>query len=88
MVACAILSVVANDFTENDPRFTAHKMPSALATETLLDIIASADLLQKAILLDNPVEQQKKIIETGMAQCETYFDLMAEAARHARVLKP
>ncbi|MNU01486.1 hypothetical protein D3C72_2449080 [compost metagenome] len=63
-------------------------MPSAMATETLLDIITSADLLQKAILHDNPVEQQQKIIETAKAQFEAYLDLMAEAARLTRALKP
>ena len=81
-----IISSVANDST--DPRFTAHKMPSAMATETLLDIISSADLLQKSILYDNPVEQQLKIIETAKAQFEAYLDLMAEAARLARAIKP
>ena len=86
MLTCAILTPVASDDT--DPRFKAHKMPAAMATETLLDVISSADLLQKAILADSPIEQQQKIIETAKAQFEAYLDLMAEAARHARVLKP
>lgn len=85
---CAIVAPVTDDFTSDDPRFTAHKMPSAMATETLLDVITSADLLQKAILHDNPIEQQMKIIETAKAQFESYLDLMAQAARHARALKP
>lgn len=86
MHACGIFSPMSG--TSDDPRFTAHKMPSAMATETLLDIITSADLLQKAILHDNPVEQQQKIIETAKAQFEAYLDLMAEAARLTRALKP
>jgi hypothetical protein len=46
MRACGIFTPMSG--TSDDPRFTAHKMPSAMATETLLDIITSADLLQKA----------------------------------------
>lgn len=88
MLTCAILPLVPDDFTRDDPRFTAHKMPMAMATETLQDIISSADALQKAIIADFPLEQQRKIREVAMAQAESYLDLMAEAARHARVLKP
>ena len=88
MLTCAILPLVSDDFTRDDPRFTAHKMPMAMATETLQDIISSADALQKAIIADFPLEQQRKIREVAMAQAESYLDLMAEAARHARVLKP
>ena len=87
-MTCAILTLVSDDFTRDDPRFTAHKMPMAMATETLQDIISSADALQKAIIADFPLEQQRKIREVAMAQAESYLDLMAEAARHARVLKP
>lgn len=87
-MTCGILPLVSDDFTRDDPRFTAHKMPMAMATETLQDIISSADALQKAIIADFPLEQQRKIREVAMAQAESYLDLMAEAARHARVLKP
>lgn len=83
----AIIQPMASN-PSDDPRFTAHKMPAAMATETLLDVINSADLLQKSILLDSPIEQQQKIIDAARAQFEAYLDLMAEAARHARALKP
>ena len=87
-MTCETVSPVTDRMDHDDPRLTAHKMPAAMATETLLDIIGSADLLQKSIINDNPVEQQQKIIEVARAQFESYLDLMAEAARHARVLKP
>lgn len=88
MLTCVILPTVANDFTSDDPRFTAHKMPQAMATEALLDIINSADLLQKSIIFDNDIAQQLKIIEVARAQFESYLDLMAEAAHCARAIKP
>lgn len=88
MRTCETVPAVTDRMDQDDPRLTAHKMPGAMATETLLDIISSADLLQKSIINDNPVEQQQKIIEVARAQFESYLDLMAEAARHARVLKP
>lgn len=87
-MTCATVPAVTRRLDHDDPRIDAHKMPAAMATETLMDIIASADLLQKAILLDNPIEQQQKIIEMAKSQFEAYLDLMAEAAHHARALKP
>lgn len=86
MHACATVATMSE--RSDDPSLTAHRMPMAMATETLLDIVDSADLLQKAIINDNPIEQQQKIIETAKAQFEAYLDLMAEAARHTRALKP
>ena len=87
-MTCAILALVSDDFTRDDPRFTAHKMPMAMATETLQDIISSAHALQSAIIADVTLEQQQKIREVAMAQAESYLDLMAEAARHVRAIKP
>ena len=88
MRACDIIPPVPKYIDPEDPRVTAHKMPAAMATETLLDIVTTADLLQDAILMDSPIEQQQKLIETARAQFESYLDLMAQAARHARALKP
>jgi len=87
-VTYATVQIVTRRIDADDPRLNAHKMPMAMATETLQDIISSADALQKAILDDAPLEQQQKIREVAMAQAESYLDLMAEAARHARALKP
>jgi 2-C-methyl-D-erythritol 4-phosphate cytidylyltransferase len=88
MHTCVIVPPVTNYIDPEDPRATAHQMPMAMATETLQDIISSADLLQKAIIDDASHAEQAKIREIGIAQCESYFDLMAEAARHSRALKP
>ena len=87
-MTCATVQIVTRRIAHDDPRLNAHKMPMAMATETLQDIISSADALQKSILGDAPIEQQQKIREVAMAQAESYLDLMAEAARHARALKP
>lgn len=87
-MTCATVQIVTRRIAHDDPRLNAHKMPLALATETLQDIISSADALQQAILVDAPLERQQKIREVAMAQAESYLDLMAEAARHARALKP
>lgn len=87
-MTCATVQIVTRRIDADDPRLTAHRMPMALATETLQDIISSADALQQAILVDAPIERQQKIREVAMAQAESYLDLMAEAARHARALKP
>lgn len=72
----------------SDPRFTAHRMPMEMATETLRDLIDSGDALQQAILTDQPLAEQQRLREIGMAQAESYFDLMAEAATNARAIKP
>lgn len=88
MLSCATVSAVTRRIDKDDPRLTAPDMAARMATETLLDIITSADLLTKAILNDNPIEQQQKIIEVARAQFEAYLDLMSQAAHHARTLKP
>lgn len=87
-MTCVTVPAMNRRIAADDPRLNAHKMPMALATETLQDIISSADALQKAILDDATIEQQQKIREVAMAQAESYLDLMAQAARHARALKP
>lgn len=88
MLTCATFPAVTRRIDPDDPRLTAPDMAARMATETLLDVVTSADLLTKAILNDNPIEQQQKIIEVARAQFEAYLDLMAEAAHHARALKP
>lgn len=88
MLTCATVQSVTRRIDKDDPRATAPDMAARMATEILLDIVTSADLLTKAIIRDNPVEQQQKIIEVARAQFEAYLDLMAQAAHHARALKP
>jgi hypothetical protein len=88
MLTCATVPAVTRRIDHDDPSPTAPDMAARMATETLLDIVTSADLLTKAIIHDNPIEQQQKIIEVARAQFEAYLDLMAQAAHHARALKP
>ena len=88
MLTCATVPAVTRRIDNDDPSLTAPDMAARMATETLLDIVTSADLLTKAIINDNPIEQQQKIIEVARAQFEAYLDLMAQAAHHARALKP
>lgn len=87
-MTCATVPAVTRRIDKDDPRATAPDMAARMATETLMDIVGSADLLQKSIINNNPIEQQQKIIEVARAQFEAYLDLMAEAAHHARALKP
>ena len=87
-MTCATVPAVTRRIDKDDPRVTAPDMAARMATETLLDIVTSADLLTKAIIHNNPVDQQQKIIEVARAQFEAYLDLMAQAAHHARALKP
>lgn len=87
-MTCATVPAVTRRIDNDDPSLTAPDMAARMATETLLDIVTSADLLTKAIIHDNPIEQQQKIIEVARAQFEAYLDLMAQAAHHARALKP
>lgn len=88
MLTCATVPAVTRRIDNDDPSLTAPDMAARMATETLMDIVGSTDLLQKSIIHDNPIEQQQKIIEVARAQFEAYLDLMMEAARHARALKP
>lgn len=88
MLTCATVPAVTRRIDNDDPSLSAPDMAARMATETLLDIVTSADLLTKAIIHDNPIEQQQKIIEVARAQFEAYLDLMAQAAHHARALKP
>lgn len=88
MLTCATVPAVTRRIDNDDPSLTAPDMAARMATETLLDIVTSADLLTKAIIYDNSIEQQQKIIEVARAQFEAYLDLMAQSAHHARALKP
>lgn len=73
---------------KSDPSLTAHRMPMELATETIHDMIDSADKLMNSIIDGEPAEAQQKIRDVALAQFEAYLDLMAQAATHARALKP
>lgn len=85
-MTCAMLLPVSDQ--PSDPRFTAHRMPMAMAHEALSDMIDSGAALLEAITTDQPQEERLRLRQIGLAQAETYFDLMAEAATHARAIKP
>lgn len=84
-MSCGILSAVSDT---PDPRLTAHRMPMALANETFSDMITSAELLQKAVINDQPETERQRLRDTAKAQFEVYLDLMEMAAVHVRALKP
>lgn len=71
-----------------DKRPAAHKMPMAMAHDVILDIVTTADLMQKAIYTGAPAAEVERIREAGRSQFEAYMDLMAQAATHVRALKP
>jgi hypothetical protein len=85
MNACVILQPVSD---APNPRLTAHRMPMALANETFSDMITSAELLQKAVINDQPETELQRLRDTAKAQFEAYLDLMEMAAVHVRALKP
>lgn len=87
MLTCATLLPVTRRIDEDDPRITAHRMPMALAHDALLDIISSADLMQKAIYNAQPESEIDRYRETARAQFEAYLDLMAQAATNVRSIK-
>lgn len=87
-MTCATVSPVKRYIDHDDPRRTAHQMPAAMATETLMDLVASARALEAAIINDQGDEAVIQIRETAMSQAEAYLDLTAQAATHARALKP
>jgi len=84
-MTCATVSAVA--IVPEDPE-TAHRMPAEMATETLLDLVASARALEDAIIKDRGPADVARIRETAMGQAEAYLDLTMQAATHVRALKP
>lgn len=87
-MTCANLSTVTRYIDPNDPRVTAHRMPMAMASETLQDLITDGDRLMSAVIHDEGSQAQESIRDSARAHLEAYLDLMAEAATHARKLKP
>ncbi len=87
-MTCATVPTVTRRLDHDDPRLTAHRMPAEMATETLLDLVGSARALEAAIIDDQGEEVVARIRQTAMVQAEAYLDLTAEAATHARALKP
>lgn len=83
--SCATVLAVTVAPTDHE---TAHRMPAEMATETLLDLVASARAIETAIIEDHGPEAVARIREAALAQAEAYLDLTAEAARHVRALKP
>lgn len=88
MQTCATFVVMSDRIDIEDPRLSAHRMPMAMATETLQDLITSADLMQEAIYNGLPQSEIDRHRDAARAQAEAYIDLMAEAATHVRALKP
>lgn len=86
MLTCATVPPVASN--TNDEREMAHRMPGALATATIIDVVTTADLMQRAIYEDHPREEVERLREIARAQFEAYLDLMAQAATHVRALRP
>lgn len=84
---CATLASVSRP-TDPDKRQPAHRMPMALANEAFLDVINTADQMQKAIYNGKPEAEAEHLREVARAQFEAYLDLMAQAAVHVRALKP
>lgn len=76
-MTCATVSPVSDRPDIAEP---AHRLPMELATETIHDMIDSADRLMDSILAGEPPEAQQKIREVAQAQFEAYLDLMAQAA--------
>lgn len=88
MRTCETVPAVTDRMDHDDPRLTAHRMPAEMATQTLMDLVGSARALEAAILNDEGEAAILRIRETASAQAEAYMDLTAEAATHARALKP
>lgn len=84
-MTCAIIPSVARN---TDDRETAHRMPSKMSTEIILDVVTTADLMQKAIYKGEPQSEIERLREVARSQFEAYLDSMAEAATHVRALRP
>lgn len=87
-MTCGTVSAVKRYIDPDDPRVTAHRMPMAMASETLQDLITDGDRLMSAVINDEGQLAQESIRDSARAHLESYLDLMAEAATHARKLKP
>jgi hypothetical protein len=72
----------------NDDRETAHRIPGALATATIIDVVTTADLMQQAVYEGHPREEVERLREIARAQFEAYLDLMVQSANHVRALRP
>lgn len=86
MLTCATVPAVATN--PEHERETAHRMPSKMSTEIILDVVTTADLMQKAIYNSEPQAEIERLREVARAQFEAYLDAMASAATHVRFLKP
>ena len=86
MLTCATVPAVANE--PQHQRETAHRMPSKMSTEIILDVVTTADLMQKAIYNDQPQAEIERLREVARAQFEAYLDAMAESATHVLALRP
>ena len=87
-MTCATVQIVTRRIAHDDPRLNAHKMPMAMATETIMDCASTAGQMQQAIAHGQPQSEVQRYRDLAKAQFESYLDLMAEAAHHAGRLRP
>lgn len=87
-MTCATLKNMNRRIDEDDPRLTKHRMPMALATETIMDCASTAGQMQMAIANGQPQSEIQRHRDLAKAQFEAYLDLMAEAAHYAGQLRP
>ncbi|RIJ65179.1 hypothetical protein D1604_12740 [Brevundimonas sp. LPMIX5] len=87
-MTCATVQIVTRRIDADDPRLTAHRMPMALATETIMDCASTAGQMHQAIAHGQPQSEVQHYRDLAKAQFESYLDLMAEAAHHAGQLRP
>ena len=79
-MTCATVQIVTRRIAHDDPRLNAHKMPMAMATETIMDCASTAGQMQQAIAHGQPQSEVQRYRDLAKAQFESYLDLMAEAA--------
>lgn len=66
----------------------AHRLPMAMATETIMDVVTTAGQMQEAVANQQPASEIQRLRDLASAQFEAYLDLMAEAGHLAGKLKP
>lgn len=63
---------------------TGHKEAGALATATLMEIIARGKAVQAAVIRGDSPDAQEAIRHEAHALIDAYIDQMGDAARHIR----
>lgn len=85
MITCDIIQTVASNTNDRE---TAHRLPGAMATATIIDAVSTADLMQQAVYEGHPQKEVERLREVARTQFEAYLDLMTQAATHVRALRP